>query len=376
MDRFFQSLSLNKPGIVTYSKSAFTQARQKLSPNAFIHLREKQLAYFNAHAAEKRHWKGKRVIGIDGSFLILPNESGLIQEFGTFSNQKQAVSAGARVSIAYDVCNHLILDAAIGHTQNDDEKEMARAHLAKLDSRTDILVFDRGYPSLWLMAYLKKEGFDFCFRLSTAWKTAHHAVSGESEDIDWAAQKRPSQEYGKLKTYNLPTEVGGLRLVSIKLPNGESEVLLTSLSNRSEYSLLSLKELYHMRWHTEECYKRMKQVVQIEYFSGRTVHAVKQDFHARIMFLNMASMIESQSQIVRPEKKSFLRHLRQLNKTQVITKLKDFLIELFYGGDLALYLQKMLTQLKDCLDIIRPNRTFKRTWGYQYKRKALMYKGM
>ncbi|WP_374163172.1 hypothetical protein [Arcticibacter sp. MXS-1] len=82
--------------------------------------------------------------GIDGSFLILPNEPGLTKEFCTFSNQKQAISAGARISIAYDVCTHLILEAAIGHTQNDDEKEMVRAHLSKSGSSTDIFVFDRG----------------------------------------------------------------------------------------------------------------------------------------------------------------------------------------------------------------------------------------
>lgn len=332
------------------------------------------MTYFNTHAPEKKQWKGKRVIGIDGSFLILPTEPGLIKEFGTFSNQKQSVSAGARISIAYDVCNHLILDATIGHTQQDDEKEMARAHLSKLNSNTDILVFDRGYPSLWLMAYLKKEGFDFCFRLSTTWKTAHEALKGSSKDIDWVAQKRPSQEYGKLKTYNLPSQVAGLRLVSIKLPNGESEVLLTSLSDRQTYPLSSLKELYHMRWRTEECYKRIKQVVQIEYFSGRTVHAIKQDFHARILLLNIASMVETKSTIVKTEKPS--KHPRQVNKTQVITKLKDFLVDLFYHSDLPSQLEKMLAQLRDCVDIIRPNRSFRRIKGYQYKRKALMYKGI
>ena len=339
-------------------------------------MRERQLAYFNKEASEKKYWKGKRIIGIDGSFLILPNEASLVNEFGTFSNQKQAVSAGARVSIAYDVCNHLILDAGIGHTQKDDEKEMARAHLSKLNSNTDILVFDRGYPSLWLIAYLKKEGFDFCFRLSTAWKTAHAALNGDSKDIDWVAQKRPSQEYGKLKTYNLPSQVAGLRLVSIRLPKGESEVLLTSLSDRQTYPLSSLKELYHMRWHTEECYKRIKQVVQIEYFSGRTVHAIKQDFHARILLLNIASMIESQSRIMKKEQQRPLKYSRQINKTQVITKLKDFLIDLFYRPDLSSLLEKMLTQLRNCVDVVRPNRSFKRNKGYQYKRKALMYKGI
>jgi hypothetical protein len=305
----------------------------------------------------------------------LPNEKCLMEKFGTFSNQRDAVSVGARVSLAYDVCNELILDAIIGHTQQDDEKEMAKSHLPHLNSKTDILVFDRGYPSIWLMAYLKKEGFNFCFRLSTTWKNAHEALkTAEIKDIDFTVMKRPSQEYGKLKTYNLPAEVTGLRLVSIDLPNGEQEVLLTSLSDRETYPLTALKELYHMRWGVEECYKRMKQIVQMEYFSGRTVHAIQQDFHARIILLNIAAMVSTQTINEKQSKKS--KYTKQFNRTQVITKVKDFLIDVFYKNDIKVSVLKMLQLLENCWDIVRPDRHFNRKKGYKYKRKPLMYKGI
>lgn len=308
--------------------------------------------------------------------MILPNEQCLIAEFGTFSNQKQAVSAGARVSIAYDVCNGLILDAAIGHTKTDDEKEMAKSHLAKLNPHTDILVFDRGYPSLWLIAYLKRAGFDFCFRLSTGWKTACNALGDVSKDIDWTATKRPSQEYGKLKTYNLPVEVKGLRLLSVDLPNDGKEVLLTSLTDRDAYPSSLIKELYHLRWGIEECYKRMKQVVQIEYFSGRTVHAIKQDIHARTVLLNMASMITLQCTAPEDKSNKQKKHIRQINKTQAVTKLKDFLIDIFYCKKLSCSINKLLTLLNGCTDVVRPGRSFARNNSYRYKRKPLNYKGM
>ncbi len=305
----------------------------------------------------------------------MPNEKCLMEAFGSFSNQRESVSAGARISVAYDVCNGLVLDALIGHTQLDDEKEMAKSHLARLNSKTDILVFDRGYPSLWLIGYLKREGFDFCFRLSTAWKAANDALAAtDKKDIDFTLTKRPSQEYGKLKTYDLPPKVGGLRLASIELSNGEKEVLLTSLADRETYPMTVLKELYHMRWGVEECYKRIKQVAQVEYFSGRTVHAIQQDFYARIILLNMSAIIAGQE--IARMKSTKGKYALQVNRTQVVIKVKDFLLDMFYFKNIRNSVLKIFELLENCVDIVRPNRHFQRNKGYKKKRKPLMYKAM
>ncbi len=377
LDRFFKSISGNPSNITTLTKSAFTQARQKLKPECFVELRDIQLEYFQNNAAFKHNWKGKRVVAIDGSSLILPNEPFLKAKFGTFSNKAEAVSTGAKVSVAYDVCNQLILDAQIDDTQGD-EKEMAKSHLSKLCAQTDVLVFDRGYPCIWLMSMLTEMGFSFCFRLSTSWKKAHEAMkNGTVNDIDWSAKKRPSQGYGKLKTYNLPCEVHGLRLVSIDLPSGEKELLVTNLSDRETYPIEAIKELYHLRWGIEECYKRMKQAIQMEYFSGRTVHAILQDFYARIVMLNMSAMVATQSvSEKKPLGKKRNRYAKQINKVQVITKVKDFMVDIFYNGLIASSITKILKLLGNCYDIIRPNRQFKRDKGYKNKRKPLMYKGL
>lgn len=376
LDRFFKSLSSTSSSITTFSKSAFSQARQKLKPESFIELHQSVLSYYANNAPFQKRWNNKRVVAIDGSFLVLPNEKCLSEKFGTFSNQKKAVSVGAKISCAYDVCNGIVLDALIGHTQADDEKEMAKKHLKALNSETDILVFDRGYPCLWLISYLKKEGFNFCIRLSSAWKTGYNMIeSSGKNDIDFSLKKHPSQEYGKLKTYNLPAEVNGLRLVSVDLPDGKKEVLLTSLCDREIYTVEVLKELYHMRWGVEECYKRIKQISQIEFFSGRTVHAIEQDFFARIILLNIAAMIQG---LITPniEKTKSRKYPVQINKTQVVTKVKDFLIDLFYLGDIQRSVSKILKLLENCFDIVRSGRSFKRLNAYKEKRKPLKYRGM
>jgi hypothetical protein len=349
LDRFYKALATSSDCFESISRSAFTQARKKLKPEAFIELCQSQLSYFQKHAPYERNWKGKRIVAIDGSLLTLPFSPELNKSFGVMKNQHNTHhSVGARCSMAYDVCNELVLDANIV-SRNSCEKELAVAHLNHLCPQTDILVFDRGYPASWLMEILEKRGFKFCFRLSTAWKDAINLINSEQADINWSKKGKSNNDL-----------IIGLRLVAVELSTGEKEVLATNL-DRSSFDLESLKELYHLRWGVEEGYKMLKQVSQVEYFTGKTVQAIRQDFHARIFMVNMASMVASQGLHEQKEKKE-ARSIHRLkpNKTQVLAKTKDFLIDIFYAAKPRTLLIQMIKLLENCFDIIRPGRSFPR----------------
>lgn len=269
---------------------------------------------------------GHRVIAIDGSSVNLPQKECLINHFGTLKNQSKVESACARISVAYDVCNHLVIDAQIGKTEVG-EHEMAKMHLTELSPENDLLLFDRGYPSLAFALDLDSQGFRFCFRLSTAWKEAYELLKYE-EDIDWDLKKGRRYKVGNNKECSLPEDKKGFRLVKIVLKSGQMEVLFTNFSDRNLFSLDILKKLYHLRWSVEECYKRIKQIGQIEFFSGYTVKGIEQDFHARIVLLNLAAMIETQQLQLRLDEiknKRDCKHELQVSRTQLNAKLKDFL---------------------------------------------------
>jgi hypothetical protein len=360
LDRFYKAIAQQPDSFESISKSAFTQARRNLKPTAFVELTQCQLTYFQEHAPHKKYWKGKRVVAIDGSLLSLPNSKELSASFGIIKNQHNSATVGARCSIAYDVCNELILDASI-NSRNSCEQELAVNHLNQLQPKTDILLFDRGYPALWLMALLKKRGFKFCFRLSTAWKDAVILAKSNKNDIDWSIRRRSNKDLGKLRDYDLPQELKGLRLVAIKLPTGEKEILATNLTDRKLFNLPSLKELYHLRWGVEESYKTLKQVSQVEYFTGKTIQGVKQDFYARVFMINMASIVSSQGLHKKKQQKDKNnKYIVKPNKTQVLAKTKDFLIDILYGLNPKKVIQQMLKLLDRCFEIVRPNRRFPR----------------
>lgn len=120
-------------------------------------------------------------------------------------------------------------------------------------------------------------------------------------------------------------------------------------------------ELYHLRWGVEESYKTLKQVSQVEYFTGKTVQAIRQDFYARIFMLNMASMVASQGlHEHKEEKEKNNKHPIKPNRTQVLAKTKDFLVDIFYAINPGKLLKQMVKILGNCFEIIRPNRSFPR----------------
>jgi hypothetical protein len=376
LDRFFKSLSESPDSFDSVSKSAFTQARSKLKPEAFKEITREQLTYFNNHAPNKKNWKGYRVVGIDGSKLNLPYSQELGSHYGYFKNHHGSQNIGSLASVAYDVCNNLILDSCLGKADSS-EHDLALSHLKYLNPETDILVFDRGYPAVWLMALLTKLGFKYCFRLNSLWKDAAKLTKSNTNDIDWVAERSSRSNKHRYEEFDLPDKVEDLRLVCIKLVSGEKEVLATNLKNRETITVKDLKELYQMRWGIEVGFRILKQVLEVEYFTGKSVQAVEQDFYARIFMANMASMISSQGlngEKRKKEKKS--KHKLKVNITQGLAKTKDFLIDLFYSKKLTRVIKQLIKVIKGCFEIIRPNRSFPRNKNMSRLNKFINNRGI
>lgn len=375
LDRFYKTLFDSSSSISSISKSAFTQSRKKLLPEAFVELADEQLKYFANNAPNNKTWNGYRVLAIDGSALNMPESHEVQQHFGFTHNQHDKINK-ARCSFAYDVCNDLVLDAQIT-AYKSCEKELAVLHLQKLNPETDILIFDRGYPALWLFGLLQKMNFKFCFRLSSSWKDAVDLTNSNQTDIDWVSVRRSNKVCDKFKTYNLAQKAHGLRLVKIPLSSGHVEILATNLLDREAFDLSTMKALYNMRWGVEEAYKLFKKGIHIEHFTGKTVHSIKQDFYAKVFMLNISSMMRTQYIENQKVTKTKSKHDKKVNKTHVLAKIKDYLVHLMTSANITNIVYQIKQMLMNSFDIVRPNRTFKRTDASARRRhKSLNYKGI
>lgn len=370
LNRFSTFILTDQNKILTCTKSAFSQARKKLSVHAFEYLNKFILRCFYQEAPYRSQWKGFFPVAIDGSTLTLPECKELIDHFKGCYNQTRKIVSTARISMAYDILNKLILDVRNG-AYTTSEGALAREHLAELDPQKHLLVFDRLYPSFNFFLQLNQMGFKYCFRLSRNWTQAYMQLRN-NDDVIWCLKRNMVYRHGK-ERLRLEEDFA-VRLVKIRLSSGTEEVLLTNLFE--DFNVLDLKHLYAMRWQIEETYKRMKQVAQIEYFSGKTVQAIEQDIYARVVMLNIASLIETQSLQVRIEEDlidKIVRYKQQVNRTQVYLMLRDQLYSLLLAKQ-RLSIDSILELLLSCKDIVRDGRSFPRNIARKPPKKPLNYK--
>jgi hypothetical protein len=238
------------------SKQAFCDQRAKLKPEFFHDLNHVLVSnFYSSYQENVKRWKGMIFWAIDGSSVPLPETEDLKQTFGGVSNQYgEQVSTTARICVLYDVLNNIAIKDFL-HPYRVSEEEVIPQCLSGLELKNKLLLFDRGYPSYWLMYLLMKKKAKFVMRVSS---NANNAVKDflASESTDLTVEWNPP--YASLKKLrdmrfrvNKRTSIK-IRLVKILLDTGETEVLVTNLYDMDIYTQDDLKEVYHLRWGIEK----------------------------------------------------------------------------------------------------------------------------
>lgn len=124
------------------SASAFTQARAKLSPNAFIRLQEVAVSTFYKSTIYNK-WEGYRVLAVDGTVVSLPFSKCIIDKFGSedYIDKQGSPNSLSRASILYDVLNEAVIDAQID-AYRVSERSLFELHLTKFH-QADLILADR-----------------------------------------------------------------------------------------------------------------------------------------------------------------------------------------------------------------------------------------
>ncbi len=89
-------------GVSPVSHSAFSQRRMQLKHTAFIELNQNAVVDVMYGDEDYQTYKGMRVLGIDGSKIMLPSTPSVIGEFGEISYSNKAKVEGKH---AYGECD-------------------------------------------------------------------------------------------------------------------------------------------------------------------------------------------------------------------------------------------------------------------------------
>ena len=330
---FWRELFLDLATVVT--PGAFTQARAKLKHTAFIALNRQTvlpLIYAPAQADTIQRWRGHRLLGLDSSLVRLPRSQSTEKEFGLVEIKNHLGATGTaypegRISVVYDLLNRLGLDGRL-EKSTLGEVELAGEQLDQLASG-DVAIMDRGFTGFVLLARVRQRQAHFIARCSAgsflpAQEMFRRNRAGQSLIVKlWAAREHQAT----LRRLGLPLHMV-VRLVSVRLPTGELEVLVTSLLDEEAYPTAEFLHVYHWRWNHETYYGMLKGRLDLENWSGQSAEAVRQDFHAAVLLANLESILSrpAQAEVTRSGAQS--KHPRQVNRAVSYHALKDRLLDL------------------------------------------------
>jgi hypothetical protein len=131
LDGFYKEITGTGFNIRQVTKGAFTQARAKLNPEAFVELNDNVNGTFYDQAPYLA-WHNMRLLSVDGSRLVLPRHKSIQEEFGQhhFGPNADSPQSLALCSFLYDPINLLTLDAQLAPYASS-ERDLLYQHLEK-----------------------------------------------------------------------------------------------------------------------------------------------------------------------------------------------------------------------------------------------------
>ena len=335
---------------------------------------------------KKKTMKGYLLIAVDGTYVTLPNHPVLGNVFGRVTHSNDPEKNGhsppqAKVSIAYDVLNKVILDFQVVH-QNISEIPLLFKHLEVLEDILKdykvIILADRYYGSAELFKYCEMKGYKYIVRAkSNFFKKERAAVSPGCMDtvlrilIHKMWQKRIIRDH--IRRYISIYPVMHVRLVKGHYEYDEEH--LTIRGNRKtihhtldaeyfsnlltdEFDTEDIIHIYHTeRWDIETNYGTMKTLLDIEQLNTANPISVINEIMAKIIFSNIENLIRNiaEERNCRPGE-----HL--VNNKHVIELCRSsWFVRSFFNGRLsAVKLKELVQECARVRVMIREGRHYKR----------------
>jgi hypothetical protein len=361
--KFFDSLNLLN---VMPTASAFCQARKKINPELFIALKYETVTFFYKNYEKSglvKRWNGRLLWAIDGTSINIPDTQETRNKYSIQVNQyNKDGTVQALSSFLYDVLNEICINVVFNGTKC--EKNSIFDEHIKHFNKEAINIYDRLYADYSVLSFHVKEDVDYVIRcrLTQSFKEVIDFV--KSDRIDKIVNLKVTEGQKKfVKENRLPEEIT-VRLVKVKLNNGNIEVLITSLLNRERYNYKDFKWLYNKRWGIETYFNRLKNLLEIERFSSETMIGIEQDFYGLIFLSTFESVLtkEDEEELSKQNIEKKLKYEYKINKSVSYSALAEHIAELLLETNVPPLeiLDKLSIIFKTGSSPQRPGRQFKR----------------
>ena len=324
----------------TISSQGIGKQRMFIDPKVFIDMYECFIDELYSKFSGFSKFQGYIIGACDGSIVDLPNVTLTREEFPVGDeNLLKEKRIRARVSCILDVHSKHILTAKIVET-TVNEIDLAIEHLENLRQRLDITklitIYDRGYPSIELMTKIIDLNSKFLIRLpknvfihqikqmkSNDEIIQINMINSRLNNFDDENLKEKARKMGRLE----------IRIALVDIGKDEPEILATNLTPE-EFTTEDLKELYKKRWTVETGFDRLKNLIEIEDFSGIRRPIIEQDFYAHLFVYNLAMTIKNHAEnnITRTPRNKEEKIIYQSNFAKITGNIYLIFFDIIFGS--------------------------------------------
>ena len=297
VNKFFRELGAPE---LSVTGAAYCQARQKLQPKLFVYLNDSVVEEFTTLSRADgtwRTWRGHRLLGGDGTKLNLPDTLAMRAAYSVIHNQYGAAGEAVQglAVIVYDLLNDLGVAAHLGKLAH--EPDVLARHFSAVTTTDDVFVLDRNFADYAFIAWGVQHGRGLIIRcprssfgvVNDFW---HSDLTEQVVRLPCSTRRTTRAE---VQAQGLPEEVT-VRLLKFTLTTGETEVLLTTLCDQQRYPAAEFYDVYGWRWRQETYYDRVKNIFELERFSGLTPLAIAQDFYGVLFLATLESTLAQSAQ--------------------------------------------------------------------------------
>ena len=370
IDQFFQQISVDQS---PPSKQAVSKARMKIKHTGFKEINDLILEEY--YSEPYKTYKGYRLLAADGSSMQLPSGDSITEAFGKMKHQSDSFNSGHSLTV-YDVLNNMLIDSKLndyGRSERTYLIDQLETMKKEGKQKKDIIIADRGFPSISIFVRMKQAGYDFVIRytgkhyLSELFGFDHSDAVDEIVEISLKAlgKRQAGGELAKLLASGCEDTIK-VRVVKIQLKSGETEYLVTSILDKDVLSIQDLEKIYGLRWGIEEEFKTLKHTMEIENFSAKTEETVLQEYHSKIVIYNLHSTLVQEAQKQLDEKVRTNPKMKyesyQINQNVSYGLVRHRIIELFsqHGGDWEKAYDYLIKAVQRNPIPIKPDRSYPR----------------
>jgi hypothetical protein len=300
------------------SKSAVTQARQRLGAAPLEWLFAQTARAWCGQDAERYAWRGLSLWAMDGTTFRTPDSADNRAHFGAqaYVSGKVASYPQVRAVSVMAIPTHLVSDIAFGE-YGRNEMLYAKTLVGRIADHS-LTVFDRGFLCAEILLGLTRAGQERHYLIPAKSNTKWEVLSGTADDC--LVRMRVSPQ-ARAKAPDLP-EHWIARAVRMVSTNGKVRILLTSLLDRQRFKPEALAECYRRRWEIETSYRELKQSLLGEALTLRSQQPVgiEQEIWGALIAYNLVRLEMAKAAIqarVEPTDLSFLRALHILQHEMI-----------------------------------------------------------